>query len=165
MEALQEWRTKRPASITRFMPALSLKAKLVISITAMVVAIVATLATFYIYEVVHTRVQETSKDAQAIAEMTEAAATGARRLISPIPRSTSTIPSRSTINSGLASDRLSRQFASRIMDWYQRHNLRHAITDTDGLVLSHDQSFLGKTIVRREDFANLVNAASAGSSS
>src|SRR6185503_2564201 len=34
-----------------------------------------------------------------------------------------------------------------------------AITDTEGLVLSHsDQSFLGKTIERRENFSNLVNA-------
>ena len=40
------------------MPALSLKTKLVFAITAMVVAIVATLSTLYISEVVHQRVQE-----------------------------------------------------------------------------------------------------------
>src|SRR5689334_22765920 len=59
------------------MPALSLKTKLVFSITLMVLVIVATLACFYIYEVVHQRVQETRADADAIASMTEAAASGA----------------------------------------------------------------------------------------
>src|SRR5438270_9150068 len=42
------------------MPAVRLKTKLVIAITLMVVAIVATLATLYISEVVHQRVQEAS---------------------------------------------------------------------------------------------------------
>ena len=40
------------------MPALSLKTKLVFAITAMVVAIVATLSTLYISEVVHQRIHE-----------------------------------------------------------------------------------------------------------
>ena len=40
------------------MPALSLKTKLVFAITAMVVAIVATLSTLYISEVVRQRIQE-----------------------------------------------------------------------------------------------------------
>src|SRR4249920_2915736 len=48
------------------MPALSLKTKLVLSITAMVVAIVATLSTFYISEVVHQRIQEVASIADVI---------------------------------------------------------------------------------------------------
>ena len=48
------------------MPALSLKTKLVLSITAMVVAIVATLSTFYISEVVHQRIQEVYSIADVI---------------------------------------------------------------------------------------------------
>src|SRR5579859_5487219 len=48
------------------MPALSLKTKLVFAITAMVVAIVATLSTLYISEVVHQRVQEVASIADVI---------------------------------------------------------------------------------------------------
>src|ERR1041385_9415722 len=48
------------------MPALSLKTKLVFAITAMVVAIVATLATLYISEVIRQRVQEVSSIADVI---------------------------------------------------------------------------------------------------
>ena len=40
------------------MPALRLKAKLVFAITGMVVAIVATLAALYIFEVVHQHIQD-----------------------------------------------------------------------------------------------------------
>jgi len=48
------------------MPALSLKTKLVFAITAMVVAIVATLATVYISEVVHQRIHEIYQVADVI---------------------------------------------------------------------------------------------------
>ncbi len=48
------------------MPALSLKTKLVLSITAMVVAIVATLSTLYISEVVHQRIHEVYQVADVI---------------------------------------------------------------------------------------------------
>src|SRR5215472_10309343 len=48
------------------MPSLSLKTKLVFAFTATVVAIVATLATLYISEVVEQRVQEVSSLADAI---------------------------------------------------------------------------------------------------
>ena len=48
------------------MPALSLKTKMVLSITAMVVAIVATLATLYISEVVHQRIHEVYQVAEVI---------------------------------------------------------------------------------------------------
>ena len=48
------------------MPALSLKTKLVFAITAMVVAIVATLSTLYISEVVHQRIHEVYQVADVI---------------------------------------------------------------------------------------------------
>src|SRR5712675_1890274 len=48
------------------MPALSLKTKLVFAITIMVVAIVATLATVYISEVVHQRIHEIYQVADVI---------------------------------------------------------------------------------------------------
>src|SRR5579864_7091773 len=49
------------------MPTLRLKTKLVIAITGMVVAIVATLSTLYISEVVHQRIQEV----YAVADVTK----------------------------------------------------------------------------------------------
>src|SRR5258707_11342821 len=48
------------------MPALSLKTKLVFAITAMVVAIVATLATVYISEAIHQRIHEIYQVADVI---------------------------------------------------------------------------------------------------
>src|SRR3954471_1680689 len=48
------------------MPALRLKTKLVIAITAMVVAIVATLSTLYISQVVHQRIHEVNAVADVI---------------------------------------------------------------------------------------------------
>src|SRR6185312_4449354 len=142
------------------MPALRLKTKLVISITLMVVVIVASLAAFYIHEVVRQRVQETNEDAKAIAEMTQAAATGALEVDlsdTPIdlndPRQVNKklqqlLETDSAVNSLLESWIGTVNFISDI-----------AITDTDGKVLSHsDPSLIGKTIERREDFADLVNA-------
>jgi PAS domain S-box-containing protein len=49
------------------MPAVRLKTKLVFAITAMVLAIVVTISTVYIFEVVHQRVQETYNDGAFIA--------------------------------------------------------------------------------------------------
>lgn len=142
------------------MPALRLKTKLVISITLMVVVIVASLAAFYIHEVVRQRVQETNEDAKAIAEMTQAAATGALEVDlsdTPIdlndPRQVNKkleelLETDSAVNSLLESWIGTVNFISDI-----------AITDTEGKVLSHsDPSLIGKTIERREDFADLVNA-------
>jgi signal transduction histidine kinase len=142
------------------MPALRLKTKLVISITLMVVVIVATLATFYLYEVVHTRVQETSKDAQAIAEMTEAAASGALQV--DLADTNINLNDPKQVNDKLK-DLLETDSAvnSLLESWIGTNAIISdiAITDADGLVLSHsDPSFLGKTIERRENFSDLVNA-------
>src|SRR5437762_8446003 len=49
------------------MPTLRLKIKLVFAITGMVLAIVATISTLYISEVVHQRVQQTASDGEVIA--------------------------------------------------------------------------------------------------
>src|SRR5262249_4134544 len=59
------------------MPALRLKAKLVIAITAMVVAIVATLAAVYISELVSQRIQEAYNSALFVRQQVFAVARGA----------------------------------------------------------------------------------------
>jgi signal transduction histidine kinase len=142
------------------MPALRLKTKLVFAITFMVVVIVATLACFYIYEVVHQRVQETANDADAIASMTQAAASGALQVDLADTRINLNDPKQ--VNQKLE-ELLEYDTAvnSLLESWIGTNQIISdiAITDTSGKVLSHsDPSFLGKTIDRREDFSNLVNA-------
>jgi len=142
------------------MPALRLKTKLVISITLMVVVIVASLATFYIYEVVRQRVQETRNDAKTIADMTEAAASGALQV--DLADTNINLNDPAQVNKTL-DDLLETDSAvnSLLESWIGTSAIISdiAITDTNGQVLSHsDQAFLGKTLERREDFANLVSA-------
>jgi len=142
------------------MPALRLKTKLVISITLMVVVIVAALAAFYIYEVVHQRVQETNSDAQVIAEMTEAAASGALQV--DLADTSINVNDPAQVNKTLK-DLLQTDSAvnSLLESWIGTSTFISdiAITDTGGQVLAHsDQSFIGKIIERREDFSDLVNA-------
>lgn len=141
------------------MPALNLKTKMVISITLMVVVIVASLAAFYIYEVVHQRVQETYKDAMSVADMAEAAASGALQVDLADARINLNDPQQ--VNAKLE-DLLETDSAvnSLLESWIGTNFIISdiAITDTKGRVLSHsDESFLGKTIDRREDFSDLVN--------
>jgi signal transduction histidine kinase len=142
------------------MPALKLKTKLVISITLMVVVIVASLAAFYIYEVVQQRVLETYKDSKSVADMAEAAASGALQVDLADARINLNDPQQ--VNAKLE-DLLETDSAvnSLLESWIGTNFIISdiAITDTNGRVLSHsDQSFLGKTIDRREDFSDLVNA-------
>ena len=142
------------------MPALKLKTKLVISITLMVVVIVASLAAFYIYEVVQQRVQETYKDAMSVADMAEAAASGALQV--DLADSKINLNDPQQVNAKLE-DLLETDSAvnSLLESWIGTNFIISdiAITDTNGRVLSHsDQSFLGKNIDRREDFSDLVNA-------
>lgn len=141
------------------MPALNLKTKLVISITLMVVVIVASLAAFYIYEVVHQRVQETYKDAKSVADMAEAAASGALQVdladarINPNDQQQVNAKLEDLLESDSAVNSL-------LESWIGTNFIISdiAITDTKGRVLSHsDQSFLGKTIDQRENFSDLVN--------
>lgn len=142
------------------MPALRLKTKLVISITLMVVVIVASLAAFYIYEVVHQRVQETNSDAKVIALMTEAAASGALQV--DLADTSINVKDPAQVDKTLK-DLLQTDSAvnSLLESWIGTSTFISdiAITDTDGQVLAHsDQSFIGQTIERREDFSDLVNA-------
>jgi len=142
------------------MPALRLKTKLVISITLMVVVIVASLAAFYIHEVVRQRVQETNEDAKAIAEMTEAAANGALQV--DLSDTNINLNDPSQVNKQLEYFLETDSAVNSLLEsWIGTNNFISdiAITDTEGKVLSHsDPSFLGKTIERREDFSDLVNA-------
>jgi PAS domain S-box-containing protein len=142
------------------MPSLNLRTKLVISITLMVVVIVATLAGFYIYEVVHQRVQETRNDAESVANMAEAAASGALQVDLSDLRINLNDPN--AVNAQLENLLETDAAVNSLLEsWIGTNTIISdiAITDTNGVVLSHsDQSFIGKKLERRESFSDLVNA-------
>jgi signal transduction histidine kinase len=109
---------------------------------------------------VRQRVQETRNDAKTIADMTEAAASGALQV--DLADTNINLNDPAQVNRTL-DDLLETDSAvnSLLESWIGTSAIISdiAITDTNGLVLSHsDQSFLGKTLERREDFSDLVNA-------
>jgi PAS domain S-box-containing protein len=140
------------------MPALSLKTKLVLSITAMVVAIVATLSTFYISEVVHQRIQEVASIADvielhmfAVARPALTVDLSATKVDLNDPRQVET-----AMEDLLQGDTVITSFLDSVNG--DSNILDACIVDTSGLALLHTNSTLQNTIVpAREDFANLLN--------
>jgi len=141
------------------MPALRLKTKLVIAITGMVVAIVATLATLYISEVVHQRVQEVYSVAKVLTNQIFAGA-------------------KPVFDSDLSNQRIDlndpKQVEGVVQELLQTDTsigslldavtgedsiLDASIVDADGLALLHTNPALQGTIVSpRPDFSALLNA-------
>jgi PAS domain S-box-containing protein len=141
------------------MPALRLKTKLVIAITGMVVAIVATLATLYISEVVRQRVREVYTVAEVLRDQIFAVA-------------------RPTFDVDLSSSRIDlndpKQVENEVQDLLQSDTgigallesvtsepniLDASIVDANGLALVHTNPVLQGTIVsQRPDFSTLLNA-------
>jgi len=139
---------------------LRLKTKLVIAITGMVVAIVAALATLYISEVVHQRVQEVYAVAEVLRDQIFAV-------------------SKPTFDVDLSSSKLDvndpRQVENAIQELLQSDTgigslldsvtsepniLDASIVDADGLALLHTNPVLQGTIVSpRPDFSTLLNAS------
>lgn len=143
------------------MPALRLKAKLVIAITAMVVAIVATLSTLYVFEVVHRQMNEALADAEFVA-----------RQIYQV--------SRATLETDLTSTKINLDDPKQVEDAIEEALQEDAgvnallesivgdsiiiqyaaITGIDGRALVHTSpSFLGKPLSPREDFASVVHGS------
>ncbi|MBZ5531292.1 MAG: PAS domain-containing sensor histidine kinase [Acidobacteriia bacterium] len=142
------------------MPTLRLKTKLVFAITGMVVVIVAAMAGVYIYELVHQRIEQTNKEAEATAYQVVAAAQNALQVDLRDTRINVKDPEQ--VNAALK-DLLETDTAvnSLLESWlsYRPDFYDAAITDTDGYVLSHSNpALLGKTISRRKDLSTLVKA-------
>src|ERR1051326_1554994 len=141
------------------MPALRLKTKLVIAITGMVVAIVATLSTLYISEVVHQRVQEV----YAVADVIKLHVFAVLKPALDVDLSSSKVD----VND-------SRQVEDAVQDLLQSDSsmlsllesvngepniLDASIVDANGLALLHTNPALQGTIVSpRQDFSRLLNA-------
>ncbi|HEY6306781.1 MAG TPA: ATP-binding protein [Candidatus Angelobacter sp.] len=142
------------------MPALRLRAKLVFAITGMVVAIVATLAALYIFEVVHQHIQDAFTTSSFIgneiyAVSREALQTdlGSYRINLNNPKEVATaeeeiLQTDSDLNALLDSVQGDTQ---TIYD--------AAIVDASGRALLHtNPDLLGKTLAPREDFSVLAHA-------
>jgi PAS domain S-box-containing protein len=141
------------------MPALRLKTKLVFAITAMVVAIVATLSTLYISEVVRQRIQEV----YAIADVIKLHVFAVSRPALSVDLSSSKVdlndPKKveEAVQDLLQSDTsMSALLESVTGD--SPNILDASIVDADGLALLHTNPALQGTIVSpREDFTNVLN--------
>jgi len=141
------------------MPALSLKTKLVFAITAMVVAIVATLSTLYISEVVHQRVQEVSSIADVIKLHIFAVAKPALGVDLSSTKIDLNDPEKveEAMQDLLQSDPVIASLLESVTG-DSPNILDASIVDAKGLALLHTNTALQNTIVPpREDFANLLN--------
>jgi PAS domain S-box-containing protein len=141
------------------MPALSLKTKLVFAITAMVVAIVATLATLYISEVVHQRVQEVSSIADVIKLHIFAVAKPALGVDLSSTKIDLNDPDKveAAMQDLLQSDPVIASLLDSVTG-DSPNILDASIEDSKGLALLHTNPALQNTIVPpREDFANLLD--------
>src|SRR5579859_649635 len=141
------------------MPALRLKIKLVFAITGMVLAIVATISTLYISEVVHQRVQQTSSDGDVIAH----------QIYTMV---------RDTLETDLSNSRLDLNDPKQVeaateevlqtdlgvssllqsIVGYSPTIYDVAITNTSGRILLHNnENLIGKIAPQREGISSLVN--------
>jgi len=141
------------------MPALSLKTKLVFAITGMVVAIVATLATLYISEVVRQRVQEVASIADVIKFHIFAVAKPALGVDLTSTKIDLNNPEQveSAMQDLLQTDPVITSLLESVTGDSQ-NILDASIVDSKGLALLHTIPALQNTIVPpREDFANILN--------
>jgi PAS domain S-box-containing protein len=141
------------------MPALSLKTKLVLSITAMVVAIVATLSTLYISEVVHQRIQEVASMADVIKLHMFAVARPALTVDLSATKVDMNDPQKveAAMEDLLQSDTVVTSLLESVTGDSQ-NILDACIVDASGMALLHTTAALQNTIVpAREDFTNLLN--------
>jgi PAS domain S-box-containing protein len=140
------------------MPALSLKTKMVLAITAMVVAIVATLSTLYISEVVHQRIQEVASIADVIKLHIFAAAKPAFAVDLSSTKIDLNDPQKveAAMEDLLQSDPVITSLLDSVTG--DSPNILDAcIADASGMALLHTNPALQNTIVpAREDFANVL---------
>jgi PAS domain S-box-containing protein len=141
------------------MPALRLKTKLVFAITAMVVAIVATLSTLYISEVVHQRIQEV----YSIADVIKLHVFAVSRPALGVDLSSSKIDLNDPRQVEAAVQELL-QYDTSITALLESvtgdspNILDVCIVDANGLALLHTNPALqGATVAPREDFANVLH--------
>ena len=140
------------------MPALRLKTKLVFAITAMVVAIVATLATVYISEVVHQRIQEAYSDGDFIAHQIFSMARDALETDLSSTHIDLNNPKQveDAVEEILQRDAGVNSLLEAVVG-YSPTIYDAAITDIQGRTLLHtNEAFSGKVLSRREDLRSIA---------
>jgi signal transduction histidine kinase len=142
------------------MPALRLKTKLVFAITGMVVAIVATLAVLYIFEVVHQHISDFSNTSGLIGDEIFAVARNALEVDLASSKVNLNNPKEvvAAMEEILETDpELSALLDSALGDTRTVYDA--AIVDAKGRALLHTNSqLIGKQITPRENFSNLADA-------
>jgi PAS domain S-box-containing protein len=141
------------------MPALRLKTKLVIAITGMVVAIVATLSTLYIFEVVHQRVHEVYAVAEVLRNQIFAVSKPAFDVDLSSSRIDMNDPGKveNAVQDLLQSDSSMSSLLESVNG--EPNILDAAIVNADGLALLHTNPLLQGTVISpRPDFSALLNA-------
>jgi PAS domain S-box-containing protein len=141
------------------MPAPRLKIKLVLAITGMVLAIVATISILYISQVVHQRVQQTVSDGEFIAREVESLALKALEADLSNERIDLNDPKQmeAAIEEILQTDLGLSSLLQSIVG-YAPTIQDAAITDSSGRILLHtSENFIGQTATQREDISSLVN--------
>jgi signal transduction histidine kinase len=142
------------------MPALRLKTKLVFAVTGMVVAIVATLATFYVFEVVHQHIQDAYDTSQFIVQEIFAVAKDA--LESDLTSSRINLNNPKEVASAMEEILQTDSELNALLDSVQGDTQTvydAAIVETSGRAWLHTTpELVGKQVPRREDFSVLVHA-------
>src|SRR5215471_7574381 len=140
------------------MPALRLKTKLVLAITGMVLAIVATLSTLYLSKEVHLRMQQTYDDGQFIAHQIFAVAREPLEIDLSDTKVDLNDPRQveSAIETVLQSDSGVNSLLESIVG-YSLTIYDAAITNAQGRALMHtNAALLGQVLNRREEFESVV---------
>jgi len=143
------------------MPALRLKTKLVFAITAMVLAIVATLSTVYVTQLVRQRIQEAEDDGEFIAHEIFSVARNALETDLTNSKINLDDPQQvgEAIQEALQTDASLDSLLQSIKTW-SPVILDATIVDTRGHALLHTtEQFTGTIIKNREDFASINHAS------
>src|SRR5947209_17772446 len=139
------------------MPALRLKTKLVFAITAMVLAIVATLSTVYVSQVVHQRIHEAYVDADFIAHEVFSVAQDA--LETDLSNSRIDLSDPQQVGDSIQEALQTDAGLDALLQYIQGYSpiiLDAAIVDAHGRALLHTtEAFTGKVIKTRPDFASI----------
>src|SRR5579864_6577083 len=141
------------------MPPLRLKTKLVIAITGMVLAIVATLSILYLSKVVHLRMLQTVEDGQFIAHQVYSEARDPLEIALSDPDIDLSDPKQveTAIEDVLRTDSGVTSLLGSIVG-YSPTIQDAAITNNEGRALVHTSpSFQGAILNRREDFASIAS--------
>src|SRR5205085_5095215 len=141
------------------MPAPRLKIKLVLAITSMVLAIVATISILYISEVVHQRVKQTASDGEFIAREVESLARNALETDLSNARFDLNDPKQveAAIEEVLQTD-LGLSSLMQSIVGYAPTIQDAAVTSSSGRILLHtSENFIGQVATQREDISSLVN--------